>query len=114
MLAEEFGMPIMLKAAFGGGGRGMRIVRTMSELPEAFTRASSEALAAFGNGKMFLERYVEAPRHIEGRFWRMARGTWCTSPSATARCSVGTRRWSSWLQRRTSTPIFASACTMTP
>ena len=63
--AEEFGMPIMLKAAFGGGGRGMRVVRTMSELPEAFTRASSEALAAFGNGKMFLERYVEAPRHIE-------------------------------------------------
>ena len=63
--AEEFGMPIMLKAAFGGGGRGMRVVRTMSELPEAFTRASSEALAAFGDGRMFLERYVEAPRHIE-------------------------------------------------
>ena len=63
--AETFGMPLMLKAAFGGGGRGMRVVRTMSELPEAFQRASSEALGAFGNGAMFLERYVEAPRHIE-------------------------------------------------
>ena len=63
--AKEFGMPIMLKAAMGGGGRGMRIVRTMGELREAFTRASSEALSAFGDGRMFLERYVEAPRHIE-------------------------------------------------
>ena len=63
--AQEFGMPIMLKAAMGGGGRGMRIVRTMGELKDAFTRASSEALAAFGDGRMFLERYVEAPRHIE-------------------------------------------------
>ena len=63
--AEEFGMPIMLKAAMGGGGRGMRIVRNMSDLRDSFTRASSEALTAFGDGRMFLERYVEAPRHIE-------------------------------------------------
>ena len=112
--AEEFGMPIMLKAAFGGGGRGMRVVRTMSELPEAFTRASSEALAAFGNGKMFLERYVEAPRHIEVQILADGEGTWCTSPSATAPCSAATRRLWSSLPRRTSTPIFASACTMTP
>ena len=57
--------PIMLKAAFGGGGRGMRIVRSMDELEESFTRASSEALAAFGNGSMFIEKLVGNPRHIE-------------------------------------------------
>ena len=63
--AEEFGMPIMLKAAMGGGGRGMRVVKEFSELEDAFKRASSEAQTAFGDGRMFLERYVEAPRHIE-------------------------------------------------
>ena len=63
--AKEFGMPIMLKAAMGGGGRGMRVVKEYSELEDAFKRASSEAQTAFGDGRMFLERYVEAPRHIE-------------------------------------------------
>jgi len=59
------GYPVMLKAAMGGGGRGMRVVRKPEDLPEAFLRASSEARAAFGDGRMFVERYVEAPRHIE-------------------------------------------------
>ena len=63
--AKEFGMPLMLKAAMGGGGRGMRVVRNMSDVAQAFTRASSEAKTAFGDGRMFIERYVEAPRHIE-------------------------------------------------
>lgn len=67
--AEEFckhhGFPIMLKAAYGGGGRGMRIVREQKDLVENFQRATSEAKAAFGNGAMFIERYVESPRHIE-------------------------------------------------
>ena len=63
--AREFGMPIMLKAAMGGGGRGMRVVKEFDELEDAFKRASSEAQTAFGDGRMFLERYVEAPRHIE-------------------------------------------------
>eukprot|EP00122_Pirum_gemmata_P017839 Pgem_evm1s16714 len=67
--AEEFcktsGFPIILKAAYGGGGRGMRIVRSMEELKENFERASSEALAAFGNGSCFIERFIERPRHIE-------------------------------------------------
>lgn len=61
----EIGFPVILKAAMGGGGRGMRVVRAMAELAENFTRASSEALSAFGDGRMFIERYVEAPRHIE-------------------------------------------------
>ncbi len=61
----EFGTPVMLKAAFGGGGRGMRIVKDPSDVKEQFERASSEALTAFGNGSMFIERYVTNPRHIE-------------------------------------------------
>ena len=61
----EFGTPVMLKAAFGGGGRGMRIVKDPKDVKEQFERASSEALTAFGNGSMFIERYVTNPRHIE-------------------------------------------------
>ncbi|MFN0058983.1 MAG: pyruvate carboxylase [Planctomycetota bacterium] len=62
---EARGLPVMLKAAHGGGGRGMRVVRRASELNDAFLAASSEASAAFGDGTLFLERYVERPRHIE-------------------------------------------------
>lgn len=54
-----------LQAAFGGGGRGMRIVRDLSQAESQFETASSEALRAFGNGAMFIERYIERPRHIE-------------------------------------------------
>eukprot|EP00798_Chlamydomonas_sp_ICE-L_P008825 gene8825-67_t len=64
-LSREFGYPVMLKAAMGGGGRGMRIVRKDDEVKDAFTRASNEAVAAFGDGRMFVEKYVEEPRHIE-------------------------------------------------
>ncbi|XP_006817962.1 pyruvate carboxylase, mitochondrial-like [Saccoglossus kowalevskii] len=62
---EQFGMPIMLKAAYGGGGRGMRVVRNIEDVEESFVRASSEALAAFGDGSMFIEKFIERPRHIE-------------------------------------------------
>lgn len=64
-LAEEIGYPIMLKAAAGGGGRGMRIVRSDSELPVLLAQAQSEAAAAFANGDVYMEKLVEAPRHIE-------------------------------------------------
>lgn len=56
---------VYLQAAYGGGGRGMRIVREMSEAESQFEIASSEALRAFGNGAMFIEKYLERPRHIE-------------------------------------------------
>lgn len=55
----------MMKASMGGGGRGMRVVRDMEDVKEAFERCSSEALTAFGDGSMFIERLVEKPRHIE-------------------------------------------------
>ncbi|KAG1681045.1 Pyruvate carboxylase, mitochondrial [Nymphon striatum] len=62
---EKFGYPVIFKAAFGGGGRGMRVVREKLELEENFHRAKSEAEAAFGNGSLFLEKFIERPRHIE-------------------------------------------------
>lgn len=62
---KEVGMPVIFKAAYGGGGRGMRKVNTLDEVKEAFERASSEALAAFGNGDLFLEKFIQRPRHIE-------------------------------------------------
>jgi acetyl-CoA carboxylase biotin carboxylase subunit len=64
-LAEKVGFPVILKAAAGGGGRGMKIVREKEQLAPQFRTASAEALAAFGNGDMYVERYVERPRHIE-------------------------------------------------
>jgi len=61
----KHGCPVILKAAYGGGGRGMRIVNTLDECVEQFERATSEAKTAFGNGSMFIERYITNPRHIE-------------------------------------------------
>ncbi|CAI9740990.1 pyruvate carboxylase, mitochondrial-like isoform X2 [Octopus vulgaris] len=62
---QKFGLPVIFKAAFGGGGRGMRVVRKLEDVKESFERASSEALAAFGDGSLFLEKFIERPRHIE-------------------------------------------------
>ncbi|ACG71923.1 acetyl-CoA carboxylase, biotin carboxylase [Anaeromyxobacter sp. K] len=64
-IAEQVGYPVILKAAAGGGGRGMKICRDRSQIRQLFETASTEALAAFGDGSMYLERYVEMPRHIE-------------------------------------------------
>ncbi|XP_046384107.1 pyruvate carboxylase, mitochondrial [Ischnura elegans] len=61
----KHGLPVIFKAAYGGGGRGMRVVKKMEEVEEMFQRASSEAEAAFGNGAMFIEKFIERPRHIE-------------------------------------------------
>lgn len=71
---EKHGFPIIFKAAYGGGGRGMRVVRNPSEMKENFERASSEALSAFGNGALFIERFIEHPRHIEVQFLGDAEG----------------------------------------
>ncbi len=63
--AREIGFPVILKAAAGGGGRGMKIVRDPAAVAQAFSTASAEAVASFSNGDMYIERYVERPRHIE-------------------------------------------------
>src|SRR5699024_11228901 len=59
------GYPIIIKAALGGGGRGMRIVRHASHVKEAYERAKSEAKAAFGNDEVYVEKFIENPKHIE-------------------------------------------------
>src|SRR5208282_1683544 len=64
-VSEAIGYPVMLKAAAGGGGRGMRAVAVADEMPAAFARCRSEALAAFGDGSVFIEKLVARPRHIE-------------------------------------------------
>ena len=63
--ARQVGFPVIIKASAGGGGRGMRIVRSEEELPGLFRAASSEAAAAFGNGDLYMEKFIERPRHIE-------------------------------------------------
>jgi acetyl-CoA carboxylase biotin carboxylase subunit len=63
--AKKVGFPVILKAKAGGGGRGMRIVRTEAELPGLYAQANSEAAAAFGNGELYMEKFIERPRHIE-------------------------------------------------
>ena len=62
---DEYGFPIIIKAAFGGGGRGMRVVRKQEDLKDSFERATSEAKSAFGNGTVFVERFLDRPKHIE-------------------------------------------------
>ncbi|GAN10441.1 pyruvate carboxylase [Mucor ambiguus] len=62
---KEYGFPIIIKAAMGGGGRGMRVVRDEASLEDSFHRAKSEALSAFGDGTVFIERFLDKPRHIE-------------------------------------------------
>jgi len=63
--AEEHGLPVAIKAAHGGGGRGLKVARTLAEIPELFDSAVREAVAAFGRGECFVERYLDRPRHVE-------------------------------------------------
>ncbi|MGU3292203.1 acetyl/propionyl/methylcrotonyl-CoA carboxylase subunit alpha [Williamsia sp. M5A3_1d] len=65
--AEEHGVPVAIKAAFGGGGRGMKVAYTIAEIPELFDSATREAVAAFGRGECFVERYLDKARHVEAQ-----------------------------------------------
>ncbi len=65
--AAEHGLPIAIKAAFGGGGRGLKVARTIEEIPELYASAVREAVAAFGRGECFVERYLDQPRHVEAQ-----------------------------------------------
>ena len=63
--AKEHGLPVAIKAAFGGGGRGLKVARTLEEIPELYASAVREAIAGFGRGECFVERYLDKPRHVE-------------------------------------------------
>jgi acetyl-CoA/propionyl-CoA carboxylase biotin carboxyl carrier protein len=83
------GLPVAIKAAFGGGGRGLKVARTREEIPELFDSATREAIAAFGRGECFVEKYLDQPRHVE---------TQCLADSAGNVVVISTRDCS--LQRR--------------
>ncbi len=87
--AEQHGLPIAIKAAFGGGGRGLKVARTLAEIPELYDSAVREAVAAFGRGECFVERYLDRPRHVE---------TQCLADSHGSVVVISTRDCS--LQRR--------------
>jgi acetyl-CoA/propionyl-CoA carboxylase biotin carboxyl carrier protein len=87
--AAQHGLPVAIKAAFGGGGRGLKVARTMDEIDDAFESATREAVAAFGRGECFVERYLDRPRHVE---------TQCLADSAGNVVVVSTRDCT--LQRR--------------
>jgi acetyl-CoA/propionyl-CoA carboxylase biotin carboxyl carrier protein len=63
--AEQFGLPVAIKAAYGGGGRGLKVARVMEEIPDLFESAVREAVTAFGRGECFVERFLDRPRHVE-------------------------------------------------
>jgi acetyl-CoA/propionyl-CoA carboxylase biotin carboxyl carrier protein len=86
---DEYGLPVAIKAAFGGGGRGLKVARTREEIPELFESATREAIAAFGRGECFVEKYLDEPRHVE---------TQCLADSAGNVVVISTRDCS--LQRR--------------
>lgn len=86
---DQHGLPVAIKAAFGGGGRGLKIARTREEIPELFESATREAIAAFGRGECFVEKYLDKPRHVE---------TQCLADSAGNVVVISTRDCS--LQRR--------------
>jgi acetyl-CoA/propionyl-CoA carboxylase, biotin carboxylase, biotin carboxyl carrier protein len=73
--AKEYGVPVAIKAAHGGGGRGLKVAYTLEEIPEQFDSATREALAAFGRGECFVEKYLEKPRHVETQCLADSRGT---------------------------------------
>ena len=72
--AKEHGLPVAIKAAFGGGGRGLKVARTLEEIPELYESAVREAVAAFGRGECFVERYLDNPRHVETQCLADAKG----------------------------------------
>ncbi|MDT5034741.1 MAG: acetyl-CoA/propionyl-CoA carboxylase, biotin carboxylase, biotin carboxyl carrier protein [Actinoplanes sp.] len=75
VFAREHGLPVAIKAAFGGGGRGLKVARTIEEIPALFDSATREAVAAFGRGECFVERYLDRPRHVEAQVLADTHGT---------------------------------------
>ena len=73
--AQEYGLPIAIKAAYGGGGRGLKVARELSDITESFESATREAITAFGRGECFVEKYLDKPRHVETQCLADAHGT---------------------------------------
>ncbi|WP_420122601.1 acetyl/propionyl/methylcrotonyl-CoA carboxylase subunit alpha [Nakamurella sp.] len=73
--AQEHGLPVAIKAAFGGGGRGLKVARTLEEIPHLYESAVREAVTAFGRGECFVERYLDRPRHVEAQVLADTHGT---------------------------------------
>lgn len=73
--AKEHGLPVAIKAAFGGGGRGLKVAHSLEEIPAMFSSATREAVAAFGRGECFVERYLDRPRHVEAQVLADRQGT---------------------------------------
>src|SRR5690606_29545503 len=88
-LAAEVGYPVILKAAAGGGGRGMRIVHEPAQIEGQFATASEEALRAFGDGSVYLEKYLVQPRHIEFQVFADSHGS--TRHLGERECSIQRR-----------------------
>jgi acetyl/propionyl-CoA carboxylase alpha subunit len=103
--AAAIGYPVLVKAAFGGGGRGMRIVRGPAELPEAVASARREADSAFGDGTLFIERFVDSPRHIEVQILGDDAGT--VVPLFERECSIQ-RRYQKIIEEAPSPAIDAA------
>lgn len=87
--AKEHGLPVAIKAAFGGGGRGLKVARTLEEIPDLFDSATREALVAFGRGECFVEKFIDRPRHIETQCLADVHGT--VAVISTRDCSVQRR-----------------------
>lgn len=87
--AQEHGLPVAIKAAYGGGGRGLKVARSIEEIPDLFDSATREAISSFGRGECFVERFLDKPRHVE---------TQCLADQYGNVCVVSTRDCS--LQRR--------------
>ncbi len=103
-LGDELGWPLALKASAGGGGRGMRIVRRPEEAEDALAAAEREGRSWFGDEAVYVERYLEDPRHVEVQLLATATARWSRSASATARFSAATRRSSRSRRPRPSAP----------
>lgn len=97
-VAREIGYPVIIKAAGGSGGRGMRVVHSEAALKAAIETTKSEAKAAFSNDQVYMEKFLENPRHVEIQVLPMARAVRSIWANAIVRCSVATRRW--WKKRR--------------
>ena len=91
-LAEQIGYPVMLKAAAGGGGKGMRLVHSAGELHSAYENARSEAQRAFGDNEVYLEKYSSTRATSRCRSSATSRATSCTWASANVPCSAAIRR----------------------